>query len=57
MPIFEGIFDIVLIVFLPKLSVVSLFSKKKKKKLCVFVSVVLLSSLKLPPDFGLNMLF
>ena len=57
MPIFERIFDIVLIVFLPNSSVVTLFSKKQTKKICVFVSVVPLSSLKLPLDFGLNMLF
>ena len=35
MPIFEGVFDIVFIVFLPKLSVVSLFSKKQKKIVCI----------------------
>ena len=57
MPIFERIFDIVLIVFLPNSSVVTLFSKKQTKKICVFVSVVPLSSLKLPLDFGLNILF
>ena len=52
MLIFDGIFDGVLMAFLPQLSVVSLFSRQKK---CILVSVVPFSLLRLLISFSINM--
>ena len=51
MLIFDGNFDGVLMVFLPQLSVVSLFSRQK---LCVFVSVVRFELVKIANRFWLK---
>ena len=54
MPIFDGIFDGVLMVFLPQLSVASLLSRQKLCGLKLKFLWCLFSSLKLLIDFCLN---
>ena len=54
MLIFDGIFDDVLIVFLPELSGISFFSRQK---FCVFVSGVSFQLVEIAIDCGLNVSF